>query len=889
MTTSTMRPHLQTAEFRDLLRIVRSPDTNGALILGGVGMGKTSLVDAVLEHPQVQCPVMRLYCSPSLAHVPYGVLSPYLGALRSIEDPVQVLREINQRLAGRSAQAAGLVVVEDAQFLDAQSCFVLALLAENASLKLVAIGAGALDAASPLAAMSASMQLETIVVQPLGLDHVRQLVDQLVPGVMGDGAAQVVAHASGGNPSFAKAYVSSGLEQGTLFSTATDEFTPPPRLRVWTAASALPEADERLQDLVREVHQQIPEAEQRCLQLLALAGALPSAVLLGCSMTYKGLLDSGELRVTQAGLVEFSSELHASVLRQLVPAQLSTELYATWQEARERLGLAPTPRQVLWGLEIGRDIAQEQVLDAVAEAAGELDYILAWQLCSIYQLGHTGAPGALLEAQVMLGIGRYHTARSLLMRTIRHAEDPQHLRAAFNQLLLVLTSLGVKAGQLRELEDLWDARARNFADPAQRDHLVAGRQAANRLITLWKRVHTTDGLRPQLWEVEELLSEPELTAEMRVITLMLLSDLHSMDGHCRTAHELAQQAQQVLEANPALGRLYEPKVAFRLGWNLIFLGDYASAEQFLATYRGTTVHQVMHRQGVIATLQGLTALAQGRTVHASEKFTEAIAELQLHDPAQILSLAEHLYRSAESQLGTSTAAETSRWPVPGDGPTLGEVSSRQRLFARAVSASLGKPMGSENLADFPLLEREALIRVLGQLVDSDLPGHPGRERLAWLAIRQQGLRSTLAARLAELCTTGQTEELAQLGRQAVAEGELELGVQALARAAARYSDAGEQRSCGALLRQVARIVETEGMNPGRYVLRTLALTELTAREAEIVDLARAGKNNAEIARALTVSQRTVEGHLYRVFAKLGISERAELKDAGLQPGNGVAR
>ncbi len=56
-----------------------------------------------------------------------------------------------------------------------------------------------------------------------------------------------------------------------------------------------------------------------------------------------------------------------------------------------------------------------------------------------------------------------------------------------------------------------------------------------------------------------------------------------------------------------------------------------------------------------------------------------------------------------------------------------------------------------------------------------------------------------------------------------------------------------------------------------------------------MDLARAGKNNAEIARALTVSQRTVEGHLYRVFAKLGISERAELKDAGLQPGNGVAR
>lgn len=77
------------------------------------------------------------------------------------------------------------------------------------------------------------------------------------------------------------------------------------------------------------------------------------------------------------------------------------------------------------------------------------------------------------------------------------------------------------------------------------------------------------------------------------------------------------------------------------------------------------------------------------------------------------------------------------------------------------------------------------------------------------------------------------------------------------------------------------------MDPGKYISRVMALTELTAREAVIVDLARKGMNNAQIARALTVSQRTVEGHLYRVFSKLGISERAELdeavQDAGIDP------
>jgi DNA-binding NarL/FixJ family response regulator len=45
-----------------------------------------------------------------------------------------------------------------------------------------------------------------------------------------------------------------------------------------------------------------------------------------------------------------------------------------------------------------------------------------------------------------------------------------------------------------------------------------------------------------------------------------------------------------------------------------------------------------------------------------------------------------------------------------------------------------------------------------------------------------------------------------------------------------------------------------------------------------VDLAAQGMSNAAVAEKLFVSQRTVEGHLYRVFTKLGITERAELRD-----------
>ncbi|MGH3976819.1 MAG: helix-turn-helix domain-containing protein, partial [Pseudonocardiaceae bacterium] len=51
---------------------------------------------------------------------------------------------------------------------------------------------------------------------------------------------------------------------------------------------------------------------------------------------------------------------------------------------------------------------------------------------------------------------------------------------------------------------------------------------------------------------------------------------------------------------------------------------------------------------------------------------------------------------------------------------------------------------------------------------------------------------------------------------------------------------------------------------------------LTSREREIVTLAAGGLSNRQIADRLTVSVRTVEGHLYRACTKLGTSDRIEL-------------
>jgi DNA-binding NarL/FixJ family response regulator len=53
-----------------------------------------------------------------------------------------------------------------------------------------------------------------------------------------------------------------------------------------------------------------------------------------------------------------------------------------------------------------------------------------------------------------------------------------------------------------------------------------------------------------------------------------------------------------------------------------------------------------------------------------------------------------------------------------------------------------------------------------------------------------------------------------------------------------------------------------------------AVTRLSERETEVLRLMASGANNAEIADALIVSERTVKSHVSAIFAKLGVRDRA---------------
>ena len=106
-------------------------------------------------------------------------------------------------------------------------------------------------------------------------------------------------------------------------------------------------------------------------------------------------------------------------------------------------------------------------------------------------------------------------------------------------------------------------------------------------------------------------------------------------------------------------------------------------------------------------------------------------------------------------------------------------------------------------------------------------------------------------------------------------GALVLAADAAAHAAREHAHAGHR---GHELESATRAhwlaSQTGSVTPAlRFASDPLPLTE---REWEIADLVGAGLSNREVAGKLYLSVRTVDGHLYRIFAKLGIDDRDQL-------------
>jgi DNA-binding CsgD family transcriptional regulator len=94
-------------------------------------------------------------------------------------------------------------------------------------------------------------------------------------------------------------------------------------------------------------------------------------------------------------------------------------------------------------------------------------------------------------------------------------------------------------------------------------------------------------------------------------------------------------------------------------------------------------------------------------------------------------------------------------------------------------------------------------------------------------------------------------------------------------AQAMYERMGAVRHSRRAAARVRALGVHRGVKGPRRRPRTGARS-LTATEARVFELVRAGRTNGEIAQRLFISRRTVETHVSHVLGKLGVANRREL-------------
>ena len=149
-------------------------------------------------------------------------------------------------------------------------------------------------------------------------------------------------------------------------------------------------------------------------------------------------------------------------------------------------------------------------------------------------------------------------------------------------------------------------------------------------------------------------------------------------------------------------------------------------------------------------------------------------------------------------------------------------------------------------------------------------------RLAALAEHVNGRLVSLQARHAAAVAAADGEALDAVSAEFEEAGVLLSAADSAARAAPLHDRAGQRRKSVESAARALRLATRCGAAVTPAIRAAARPLPVTSREREIATLIAAGLSNREIAERLTVSVRTIEGHVYRACFKLDAADRDEL-------------
>ncbi|MEV0352227.1 AAA family ATPase [Nonomuraea sp. NPDC050680] len=900
----------ETAEI--MRRVAADRSHSEVLILtGDPGAGKSVLLDLAADHARREGGrVLRAVGSESEAHLGFAglhqMLRPVLGELGSLPprqhtalravlgldecteapDGMLVGLAVLTLVSDLAEPAPLLVVVDDAQWIDRASLDVLSFVARRMDSEPVTLLVG-VRAAAALPGLDKGY--ERLEIGPLSGEAANRLLDQQPTPPTGRTRVRILQEAAG-NP---LALVELARATATRHSGGSSVEGP------------LPVTD-RLERIFAEHAEFLPEATRRPLLLLAAADAMDAPT---ASRGLPEADDKAWAPAERAGLVRQDGP-RISFRHPLIRSAIYHA--ASFEERREaHLALAELlseePDRRAWHLAAATMRPDEDVSAALQQTAdrgrrrgGYAAAAAALERAAELSPSHADQARLLTEAAVMaVFTGQLGWVEHLATEVRKRADDPalinraslatgqlmtlrRHHAAAF-ALLTRIADEAAAAHSPRVLEALAAAAAVRYYSGEE-----SQRQQIESLFSAMPDSTARGALRAWVLAVSDpngagaslAPALPGLIAEAK-------DDAGSLTALAIVAWILDQTAlaartfDEAFDRWQARGSLPDG-LGCAVGWAYLEQGRWADARSVAAEISAVaSAAGLDHAEACAHALDATVLALLGEPIDARRGAEQALV---LVDPLESRSIAVFARRAlglaavAEGDYDTAYAQFRSAFTNDGD-PVHYHVSYTVLAELAAAAVRRGR---REDAAE--LLERSA--RRLGTGMSARITAllNRGRALLAEPDHAEPYFQAALADDTGEQWPFERAQTRLDYGEWLRRQRRIAEARPLLTTALDTFQRLGARP----WIERAKAELRAAGIEAAGSVVPS-AVTELSPQQQQIVQLAARGLTNREIGERLFLSPRTVGSHLYRVFPKLGITARSQLRDVveGTLPGAGV--
>ncbi|HEX7133146.1 MAG TPA: LuxR C-terminal-related transcriptional regulator [Iamia sp.] len=850
-------------------------DQAGLLLVGAAGVGKSRLAEELAERLALAGHhVARMAGSAATSSLPLAAAAPLLPA-DVADSGLPALLSFRRALAEASGGRPVTLVVDDAHLLDEASATLVHQLAMAGEANLLATQRSGTVAPDVIERLWWDGVVARVEIAPLPRAAAEELGSNIAGRPLDAAAAERLWALTEGNPLFVRELLLAERQLG-----GEDEAAPAGAEVEPSSSRVADDAVPRLADLVHRRLAGLDTEARDLLRAIAFgeplgAGELdhlaPSSTLVVLERAGLIAADPDERRL----VVRVVHPFYGEVLRAETPPDERRAILYRLAEGLQATGArrrGDAVRLATWSVESGLDVDPELLTRAARIARFSSDFELAERLAReafarertfavgevladiLYQAGDADGTAAVADELDELVTTEDEQAMAAMVRAIseywHRGDEAAALRALDAVDLLVPSEWTDEAVCVRATLSAFSGRpgpARDLAEPLitrppGRVHIQAA-LALNQAFRSQIRPEQALDVVEQALEVYAALGEQGLLIGSRELGAARIACLVESGRFAEAeayAEEWARRAEETGETSRMAHTLLSE------GWLRLLQGRTAAAvEALTGSARSFELmgHWGMQRWSRAALA---LALAQRGDAAAARAELDAVDRTEGH-PARVYDQSVYRARAAVAWLD-------------------GDHDEAHRLLVAGADALAATGDLNGEVACLHDVVRLGRAETVQARLDGVLAGAEGR----YFAL----LRDHAAAVVARSADA--------LG--AVAEGFAEMGAWLLASEAAHAADeaaraGGDPRSAAAwaVKGEQWRARCDEVRSPG--LVAASAPVPLTRREREVAQLAAEGLPRKDMAEQLYVGVRTVDSHLVRIYAKLGVRNRAELASA----------